>query len=98
MAKKPRSTSQRGQWTKAGFIPAELSESDIPDYVVIELRYEAPVAFSAAKFAAPAADAPQAESLNNILAKFEIASMRFAVWPSRVGGQVPHRSGGHPAR
>jgi subtilisin family serine protease len=76
MAKKRRSTSQRGQWTKAGFIPAELSESDIPDYVVVELRYEAPVAFRAGRFAAPAAHAPRAESLNNILAKFEVATVR----------------------
>jgi len=76
MAKKRRSTSQRGERTRAGFIPAELSESDIPDYVVVELRYEAPVAFRAARFAAPAAAAPQAESLNNILAKFDIAAMR----------------------
>src|SRR5712692_8688234 len=70
--KKARSTSQPGQKTKAGFIPAEISASDIPDYVVVELRYEAPVAFSAAKFAAPAAAARQAEALKSILAKFDI--------------------------
>ena len=54
MAKKARSPSQRGEKTKAGFIPAEISTPDIPDYVVVELRYEAPVAFSAARFSAPA--------------------------------------------
>jgi subtilisin family serine protease len=76
MATKPKSPSQRGERTKAGFIPAELSEADVPDYVVVELRYEAPVAFSAAKFAAPAAAAPLADSLNKALAKFDIATLR----------------------
>jgi subtilisin family serine protease len=74
--KKAKSTSHSGQKTKAGFIPAGVSASDIPDYVVVELRYEAPVAFGASKFAAPGAAAPQAESLNNTLAKFDIAAMR----------------------
>jgi subtilisin family serine protease len=88
--KKARSTSQPGQKTKAGFIPAEISASDIPDYVVVELRYEAPVAFSAAKFAAPAAAAPQAESLNSILAKFDIATMRshFGLPASTVRSRI----------
>jgi subtilisin family serine protease len=76
MAKKRGSPSQRGERTKAGFIPAETAEVDVPDYVVVELRYEAPVAIAAAKFAAPAAAAPQAESLNNILGKFDIAAVR----------------------
>lgn len=74
--KKAKSPSQRGEKTKAGFIPAELSPSDIPDYVVVELRYEAPVAVSRAKFVAPAAAAPLAESLNNVLGKFDIAAIR----------------------
>src|SRR4029077_1814408 len=76
MAKRARSISHRGQKTKAGYIPADLSESKIPDYVVVELRYEAPVAFTAARFAAPAAAAPQAESLNSVLARFDIKTMR----------------------
>jgi subtilisin family serine protease len=90
MAKKARRSSQPGQKSKAGFIPAEISASDIPDYVVVELRYEAPVAFSAAKFAAPAAAAPQAESLNNILAKFDIARMRshFGLPASTVRSRI----------
>ena len=76
MAKRARSISHRGQKTKAGYVPADLSESKIPDYVVVELRYEAPVAFTAARFAAPAAAAPQAESLNSVLARFDIKTMR----------------------
>ena len=76
MAKKSKSTSQPGQKTKAGFVPAEISAPDVPDYVVVELRYEAPVAFTASRFAAPAAAAPLAESLNKTLAKFDIEGIR----------------------
>ena len=43
---------------------------------MVELRYEAPVAFTAARFAAPAAAAPQAELLNSVLARFDIKTMR----------------------
>jgi subtilisin family serine protease len=49
---------------------------DIPDYVVAELRYESPVAYTRSQFAAPAAAASQADRLNNVLAKFDIASIR----------------------
>jgi subtilisin family serine protease len=71
-----RSSSQPGRKTKAGFVAADIPAAEIPDYVVVELRYEAPVAFTASRFAAPAAAEPQADSLNNILARFDIASMR----------------------
>lgn len=74
--KKARSRRQVGQKTKAGLVAAGISAPDIPDYVVVELRYEAPVAFSAARFGAPAAAAPLADSLNETLAKFDIVSMR----------------------
>jgi hypothetical protein len=75
-ARKSKSTGQFGRKTAAGFVAADISEADIPDYVVVELRYEAPVAFSATRFAAPATSEPQADSLNSILARFEIATMR----------------------
>lgn len=68
--------SQIGQQTKAGFVPAEFETPEIPDYVIVELRYESPVAFTASKFAAPAAAEPQAASLNKTLEKYDIASMR----------------------
>ena len=61
--------SAQGIRTKAGFMSAEIAEADIPDYVVAELRYEAPVAFSARRFAAPEAAAPQADSLNRALGR-----------------------------
>ena len=73
-ARKSRSTGATK--TKAGFVSAATDDADIPDYVVVELRYEAPVAFSARRFAAPAAAEPQADSLNEVLSKFDIKSMR----------------------
>ena len=90
MAKKRKSPSQRGERTRAGFIPAEVSKLDVPDYVVAELRYEAPVAFTAARFAAPAEAAPQADSLNEVLAKFDIAAMRshFGLPTSAVRSRI----------
>lgn len=75
MAKR-KSARRTGQDTKAGFVSTELETPDIPDYVVVELRYESPVAFSAAKFTAPAAAASQAEALNSALEKYDIRTMR----------------------
>lgn len=76
MAKKAKATSQPGMKTKAGFIPADIAAADIADYVVAELRYEAPIAFTTAKFAAPAAAADQADSLNKVLSRFGVASIK----------------------
>jgi subtilisin family serine protease len=73
-ARKSRSTSATK--TRAGFVSTATADTDIPDYVVVELRYEAPVAFSAKRFAAPAAAEPQADSLNEVLSKFDIKTMR----------------------
>ncbi|HEY0406965.1 MAG TPA: S8 family serine peptidase [Pyrinomonadaceae bacterium] len=76
MATKKSRSSQTGQQTKAGFISAEIAAADIPDYVIVELRYEAPLAFTASKFSGPAAAAPQADALNRTLAKYDIAAVR----------------------
>jgi subtilisin family serine protease len=76
MAKKKKVASRTGQETKAGFVSTPAEAPDIPDYVVVELRYESPVAFGAGKFGAPAAAAPQADTLNNVLAKYDISAMR----------------------
>jgi len=64
-----------GQQTKEGFVVSDFSTPDVPDYVVAELRYEVPVAFTTTKFAAPAAAKTEANSLNSILEKFDIAKM-----------------------
>lgn len=90
MPKKTKTTDQTGQQTKQGFVSTKLDAPDIPDYVIVELRYESPVAFSASAFAAPAAAAPQAETLNNVLAKYDIASVRshFGLKASEVKERV----------
>lgn len=89
MAKK-KITSGTGRQSKAGFVSAEFEASDIPDYVVVELRYESPIAFSTSKFAAPAAAAPQADTLNDVLAKYDIRTMRsqFGLPLSAVRGRI----------
>jgi subtilisin family serine protease len=76
MAREKRIVSQTGRDTKAGFVSADIEAPDIPDYVVVELRYESPIAFSASKFSAPGAAEPQADTLNNVLAKYDIRTMR----------------------
>jgi len=65
-----------GTATSAGYVPAAIEAGDIRDYVVAELRYEAPVAVAANAFAAPAAEAPRADALNELLAKFSIDVIR----------------------
>lgn len=61
---------------KHGFTIEEFQTPEIPDYVVAELRYESPVAYTRSRFAAPAAGASQADRLNNVLARFDIESIR----------------------
>ena len=77
-----------GRHTKAGFVSTDFEAPDIPDYVVVELRYESPVAFSRSKFAAPAAAAPQADTLNNVLANTTSAPCApTSVLPARRSGR-----------
>ncbi|HEV2881307.1 MAG TPA: S8 family serine peptidase [Pyrinomonadaceae bacterium] len=71
-----KASSPAGKNTKAGFASSEIETPDIPDYVVVELRYESPVAFSASKFSAPGAATSQADTLNNVLAKYDIQPLR----------------------
>ena len=77
MAKRRKKvTSRTGRETKAGFVSADIDAPDIPDYVLVELRYESPVAYTRTKFSAPAAAAPQADVLNDVLAKYDIQTLR----------------------
>ena len=77
MAKKRKKVATRtGRQTKAGFVSADTEAPDIPDYVLVELRYESPVAYTRTRFSAPAAASSQAETLNNVLAKYDIETLR----------------------
>ena len=82
--------SHSGQLTKAGYVSTRLEEPDATDYVVVELRYESPVGLSGARFFAPAAAEPQAESLNSVLEKFDVAAVRphFPIKPQRMRERV----------
>lgn len=76
MAQKRTSPRMSGRITKEGYLSAAYAVPPVPDYVVVELRHESPVAFTAAKFEAPPAAASQADELNEVLSKFKIRSIR----------------------
>jgi subtilisin family serine protease len=88
-----RTTTRRyltGQETKAGYVSARIEAPDVPDYVVVELRYESPVAYTASGFRAPEAAAPQADSLNTVLARYQIDRVRsqFGLKPGDIRSRV----------
>lgn len=61
---------------KPGFTITPFEMPKVTDYVVAELRYESPVAYTRSRFAAPAPGARDAERLNQVLAKFDVAAIR----------------------
>jgi hypothetical protein len=67
MAKRAARRPVTGLLTRQGFVSAPIGEPDVRDYVVVELRYESPVAFTRSKFVAPPTPAPDADSLNQVL-------------------------------
>jgi subtilisin family serine protease len=71
-------------------VSADVETPDIPDYVLVELRYESAVAFTASRFTAPAAAAPQAETLNSVLERHDIGMLRshFGLPAARVKRRV----------
>jgi subtilisin family serine protease len=62
--------------SKEGFVVSEFKTPDVPDYVVAELRYESPVAYTKSRFVAPAAGASEANRLNQVLARFDLKEVR----------------------
>jgi subtilisin family serine protease len=76
MAKKAKVRTQTGEQTRQGYVSASIEPPEVQDYVVVELRYECPVAFTATRFAAPAAAESQAETLNRTLERFDIKTLR----------------------
>ncbi len=75
----------------AGFSIGSYDQAKIPDYVVAELKYEAPVTIRGAGFAGPAVAAPETESLNSVLARFDIASVKsqFGLKATEVSERIP---------
>jgi len=87
-SRKSRKTLTRR--TKEGFVSGDFKDPGTPDYVVVELRYESPVAPGARGFVSPAAAAPQAASLNDVLSHFKIRSMgsHFGLTKTEVSTRV----------
>ena len=87
-----RPSSARGS---AGFVSGQVDTSRIPDYVVAELRYESPVAYSARGFRAPVEGRDQSAALNDVLARFDIASIesQFGMTGAEVRDRVEVAAG-----
>ncbi len=90
MPKKTIASNHPGQKTRQGYVSGSFEMPDAPDYVVVELKYESPVAFTASRFAAPAAAESQASALNRILSKYDIATVRshFAKTAKEVRARI----------
>src|SRR5262245_57041581 len=91
----------QGRVTRAGYISADVQAPPTPDYVVVELKDQAPVAPSGSRFVAPVAAAVQAEDLNRVLARFGIRAVRpqfrLPAAALRAGLKSPPRVGHAPA-
>ena len=61
---------------KEGFVTSTFATPDVEDYVVAELRYESPVAYTRSRFVAPAVGAGDANRFNQVLEKFDIKEIR----------------------
>ena len=61
---------------KEGFVTSTFATPDVGDYVVAELRYESPVAYTRSRFVAPAVGAGDANRFNQVLEKFDIKEIR----------------------
>lgn len=79
-----------GRETDEGYVAGDFEAPDVSDYVVAELRYETPIAYTASRFTAPAPAAPQADRLNDILGRFDIKRIRsqFGLSASTVRSRV----------
>jgi subtilisin family serine protease len=71
-----KNPGRTGQQTREGYLSSVFETPDVPDYVIVELKYESPVAFGTAGFAAPAASKSQASALNRVLGKYDVARVR----------------------
>jgi subtilisin family serine protease len=79
-----------GRETNEGYVAGDFEAPDVADYVVAELRYETPVAYTASRFTAPGPAAPLADGLNDILGRFDIKRIRsqFGLNASTVRSRV----------
>ena len=76
MARRRRVKRKPPKLGREGFVISAFETPDVADYVVAELRYESPVAYTRSRFAATAVGASDANRLNQVLAKFDIREIR----------------------
>ena len=83
----------------AGYLSPGINDVDLPDYVIAELKYESPVAFSASGFQAPRGFESHSDPLNELLGNFDIASIdsHFGIKPNAIKNRVAVASGLPPA-
>lgn len=86
---------RRSKKTGSGYSSGDYNLPDIPDYVIAELKYEAPVAFTGSGFDAPAAVGvaaadDMAANLNQVLEKYAIGSIRshFGLSDTIIAGRA----------
>lgn len=72
---KARSRRRAKGGRQAGYVSGDYPEVKTADYVVAELRYERPIGYGAAGFRAPAEARDESSSLNEVLARYDVASM-----------------------
>lgn len=53
MPSSTKPTGHPGRQTRHGYVSTEFETPEAPDYVIAELRYESPVAFTTSRFARP---------------------------------------------
>ncbi len=68
-------TGRIGGESKEGYICGELKKPFVADYVVAELKYESPVAYSKLRFTAPTVAKTQADQLNHVLSRYKISGL-----------------------
>jgi subtilisin family serine protease len=76
MAKRKSSKPASQGKSSSGYVSGEYKTPGVSDYVVVELKHEAPVTFSAAGFSAPAAGEATASGLNKVLEGFSIETVQ----------------------
>ncbi|MFQ5528207.1 MAG: S8 family serine peptidase [Thermoanaerobaculia bacterium] len=71
---KAKTKARKRRRPDPGFLQPGIKTPKTEDYVVVELRHDSKIAFSAAGFGGPAESERQARSLNNALESFKVKS------------------------
>lgn len=82
--------AKKAKQADMGFTSGSYDVKGIPDYVVMELKYEAPLAYSPSGFGAPSAAEKEASKLNAVISRFVKGGLRshFELDDSTVSGRT----------